>query len=219
MLGLSYSRPIAVQRGRTTVVRTTFQRKCIVPMVPRHGKGRMTIVNTNPTKLTTTGRLGQGKCAIALFSGTRTPKKLLHFNVPGFGLGGGVVSHHVRLLGTRNVHFRVGAAVSPARLPRKFSTCYVYAKTRAPQSLLVPKHRLGNVRFTLRVLSRRGQVIRKRAFSGSGLMDTGKGGMLIVNNNSAKSSYVKADVHRKTVDMARVRVVPRPPIKRGSTAP
>lgn len=219
MLGLSYGRPIAVHRGRTTVTRTTFHRNCVAPLRPRHGKGGMTIVNTNPTKLDITMQLGTGNCRIALFSDGPVPKKLLHCNVPGFGLSGTIVSHHVGVLRTRNVLFGVKIRISIRGLPTKFSTCTVYANAPATHSLSVPNERLGNVCFTLSVLTRRGRVLSKSAFPGSRLIGTHNGQMLIVNNNSAKSSYVNADVHRKTIDMARVRVVPRPPVKRGPSAP
>lgn len=219
ILGLDVSSPIAVHRGRTTVTRTTFHRNCVGPQGVRHGKQGMTVVNTKPTKLTTTGRLGKGKCAIAIFSGGRTPNNLLHCNVPGFGLRGPVVSHHVQIVRRRNVRFGVGGSISIQRLPRNFSTCYVYAKTPATHSLSIPKHRLGNVRPTLSVLTRRGHVLTNVAFPGRRLIATGKGGMLIVNKKSANDSYVKADGQRNTLDIARVRVVPRPPMKRGPTAP
>lgn len=204
-------------------MRTTFHRKCVRPIHPVHGNGQMTIVNDNPTKLATTGRLGHQKCRMAMFRGCRLPNNLLQFNVPGFGLKGGVVSHHVQLVRRRKVIFGIGAVIngrmSTGRVTSAFSTIYVTVNSRIPHSLPVRKHGLGNIRFTLRLLSRRGHVLRNVIVPPGSVVGYGNGGVLVVNNNSAKDSYIKATGHRGTTGIARVRVVPRPPIKRGPAAP
>lgn len=190
---------------------------------PIHAKGAVTIVKDNPSKLTTTRRLGHHNRDMAMFREGSHVKKLLHCNVPGVGLRGGVVSHELGLVRRRNIGFIAGVginiSVATRRLLGSCSHILLYYKTSRPESVGIPKESTGKVCFTISFLGRMAGDLLSASFTGFPCRLTGNGGILIVNNNSANGSYIKASVHLKTGSMARLRVVPRPPTTEAPSGP
>lgn len=196
----------------------------MAPRVPRiHANGSVTIVKDNPSKLTTTRRLGEQNRDMAMFREGSHMNKLLHCNVPGVGLSGTIISEEVRLVRRRKIGFIAGmgmkGSVGTRRLLGRFSHIVLTYKTSGPQSVGIPKQSTGKVCFTMSFLKRMAGTLLSSSFTGIPCRLTGKGGILIVNNNSAKGSYIKASVHLNTGSIVRLRVVPGPPIREAPTGP
>lgn len=150
-------RTITSGDGRCTVVRGTCRVKCTGTGPPGiHAKGGITIVNSNPSKLTTTSLLGEENRRMAIFRHRSGPNKLLHCKVPGVGLRGRVVSHGVTVVRRRKVVFRakygIKGSIGTTSVLGRCSHIVLTYKTSGPESVGTPKESTRKVCFTMSFL-------------------------------------------------------------------
>lgn len=176
--------------------------------------GHITIINSNPTNLTATRCLASINRTIAIFREDSHPNNLLVCNVPGVGLSGSVVREELSVLRRTNIAFiygaRVNGSVTTRRLISACSTIILYNNTAHTHNVGIRNGSTGNMRVTVSFLATgaRGVLTNRPRRDG---VATGSGRIVIVNNKSAKASYINASVHRNTGDIRRFRVVPRTP--------
>lgn len=185
--------------------------------------GGVTVVNSNPSKLTTTSRLGRHNRSMAMFRHGSEMNNLLVCNVPGVGLRGSIVRHGVGVVRRRNMAFRaysgINGSVGTDRVLGSFSHMVLTYNTSGPESVGIPNERTGNVRFTISFLGSAAGSLLSYGLERNAFVDTGNGGMVMVNNNSANGSYINADVERNTGSILRLRVVPGLPSAEDTSGP
>lgn len=120
---------IRVNGLRQFMTSVTLSNNFLPRSIDHGATNHITVVNYNPTNVTTTQRLTNLSCSIAVFRTTSRPNNAVACNVPAFQLRGRLLRHRTRTLATVNIAVRCGIGVNISgpltRLRRTFSTIFV----------------------------------------------------------------------------------------------